>query len=77
MSGIETNSAAEEEYCIGLELVWVRLLFVHEKEFYGVLLNEPYKDYGCHEGTIIGLVVARLKEKPILLFHGRTAEAVK
>ena len=62
---------------IGLEQVWVRLMFAHEKEFYGVLLNEPYKDFGCHEGTIIGLAVTLIKDKPILLFTGRTAEAVE
>ena len=58
----------------GIEEVWVRLMFRHENELFGRLLNEPYKDYGCHEGTIIGLVLAKSGDDRVLIFNGRTAE---
>lgn len=61
----------------GMEEVWVRLMFANGKELFGTLLNEPYQDYGCHKGTIIGLVITETKEKQVLIFNGRTAELVK
>ena len=61
----------------GIEEVWVRLMFANGKELFGTLLNEPYRDYGCHEGTIIGLVIAQAGEKQVLIFNGRTAELAK
>ena len=57
----------------GVEQVWVRLILTHGKEFFGLLLNEPYQDYGCHKGTIIGFVLTKSGEKSVLIFNGRTA----
>ncbi|MBR2562194.1 MAG: hypothetical protein IKE31_08610 [Eubacterium sp.] len=56
-----------------LEQVWVRLMFTIENEFFGKLLNEPNQDFGCHQGTIIGLSLAKGKQKDLLVFNGRTA----
>ncbi len=58
----------------GLEEVWVRLMFRHENELFGRLLNEPYKNYGCHEGTIIGLVLVKSGDDRVLIFNGSTVE---
>lgn len=60
----------------GIEEVWVRLIFANGKELFGSLLNEPYKDYGCHEGTVIGLVMGHYGEEEVLVFNGRTASFV-
>lgn len=36
------------------EVVWVRAEYVTEQEYIGELLNEPYQDFGIHEGNMIG-----------------------
>jgi len=61
----------------GIEAVWVRLMFVNEKEYVGKLLNEPFQDYGVHEGTIICIIMANSNGKQFLVFNGRTAEILK
>ncbi len=58
----------------GAEEVWVRLMFPHENALFGQLLNEPDQDYGCHEGTIIGLDLVKAGENDILVFNGMAAE---
>lgn len=58
----------------GIEQVWVRLNFAAEHEIFGELLNEPYNDYGCHEGTIIGLSLAKAGDEHVLIFNGQIAE---
>lgn len=57
----------------GIEQVWVRMLFAAEKEIFGELLNEPYQDYGCHEGEIIGFAVAKAEEDRVLVYTGHIA----
>ena len=59
----------------GVEQVWVRLSFMTEKdEIFGELLNEPYKDYGCHEGDFIEINEVTAGDETILIFTGRTAQ---
>lgn len=56
-----------------IEQVWVRLMFTVGNEFFGKLLNEPNQEFGVHEGTIIGLSLAKGKKDIFLVFNGRTA----
>lgn len=58
-----------------IEQVWVRLTFMTERgEIFGELLNEPYNEFGCHEGTLIELMEAEAGEGgKVLIFTGRTA----
>ncbi len=59
----------------GIEQVWVRLAFMTQNdEIFGELLNEPYKDYGCHEGTLIEITEFHSEEDRVLLFTGRMAK---
>lgn len=59
----------------GIEQVWVRLTFMTENgEIFGELLNEPYQDYGCHEGTLIELTEVKSGDDKVLLFTGRMAK---
>ena len=58
----------------GVEQVWVRLTFATDNgEIFGELLNEPYKDYGCHEGTLIEIAETKAGDGNVLVFTGRTA----
>ncbi len=50
------------------ELLWVRCLSVDENILTGKLLNEPTKNFGCHEGDSIKFGVAQVKEQNILLY---------
>lgn len=62
----------------GIEQVWVRLTFMTmNDEIFGELLNEPYRDYGCHKGTLIELTEAKAGEDKVLVFTGRMAEMKK
>ena len=62
----------------GIEQVWVRLTFMTmNDEIFGELLNEPYQDYGCHEGTLIELTEAKAGDDKVLVFTGRMAEKKK
>ena len=56
----------------GMEEVWVRLMFANGEEFFGELLNEPYQDYGCHQGEIIGLMMTKGEDR-VLAYDGRKA----
>ena len=57
------------------EQVWVRLTFITENgEIFGELLNEPYRDQGCHEGDMIELEEMGAQDKTALVFTGRIAE---
>lgn len=62
---------------IGIEQVWVRAMFIAEKEIFGELLNEPYQDYDCHEGDLIGFVVAKAGDDKVLVYTGHIAEKVE
>lgn len=56
----------------GIEQVWVRLTFMTKNDvIFGELLNEPYQDYGCHEGTLIELVETDVGDDKVLVFTGR------
>lgn len=58
----------------GRERVWVRTRFITpDDSVFGILLNEPYKDQGCHEGDLIELVEYDNGEDNFLVFTGRTA----
>ncbi|MCR5409356.1 MAG: hypothetical protein K6E90_00065 [Lachnospiraceae bacterium] len=58
----------------GIEKVWVRLTFMTQNdEIFGELLNEPYQDYGCHEGTLIELKEVDSNDDKVLVFTGRMA----
>ena len=50
------------------ELLWVRCLSVDENILTGKLLNEPTKNFGCHEGDSIKFGVAQVNEQNILLY---------
>ena len=39
---------------LGTEAVWVRAEYNTDVEFFGKLLNEPYQDFGMHQGDMIG-----------------------
>lgn len=57
-----------------IEQVWVRLTFMTQNdEIFGELLNEPYQDFGCHEGTMIELREVDSNDDKVLLFTGRMA----
>ena len=45
-----------------VEVCWVRIEGVTDKTFFGRLLNEPYKDSGCHEGDIIEFFIYETDE---------------
>lgn len=57
-----------------IEQVWVRTAFAAEKEIFGELLNEPYQDFNCHEGDLIGFVMAKSGEDKVLVYTGHVAE---
>lgn len=57
----------------GIEQVWVRTVMAADKEIFGELLNEPYQDFGCHEGELIGFVVARNGDEKVLVHTGHVA----
>ena len=57
----------------GIEQVWVRMLFATKNEIFGELLNEPFQDYGCHEGEIIGFGLAKAGEDRVLVYTGHIA----
>ena len=58
----------------GIGQVWVRLTFVTENgEIFGELLNEPYRDFGCHEGTLIELEEVKSEDDTYLVYTGRMA----
>lgn len=50
------------------ELLWVRCMSVDENILAGKLLNEPHKNFGCHEGDLIKFGVAQINEQNILLY---------
>lgn len=59
----------------GIEKVWVRLTFDSETNgIFGELLNEPYKDFGCHKGDLIGIKEIQSEDNKFLVFNGLTAE---
>ncbi len=61
----------------GIERVWVRLTLVSEnEEIFGELLNEPYKDFGCHQGDLIEIEQVNISEDDqALFFTGRMVAA--
>ena len=50
------------------ELLWVRSLSVDEKILTGKLLNEPTKNFGCHEGDEIKFGVIQVNKDKILIY---------
>lgn len=59
----------------GVERVWVRLKFaVEDGGVFGELLNEPFRDCGCHKGNMIELEEIEYDGVKFLVFTGRTAE---
>ena len=40
---------------------------------FGELLNEPYRDQGCHQGMLIGLEEVKSDDDTFLIFNGRIA----
>jgi hypothetical protein len=60
----------------GIEQVWVRLAFAtKDNELFGELLNEPNRDYGCHEKDLIELKETDVGDEKVLVFTGRIARA--
>ena len=49
------------------ELMWVRCVAIDENILTGKLLNEPTKDFGCHEGDLVKFGVAQVNGQNILL----------
>lgn len=51
------------------EMIWVRLMGIEESGIlYGELLNEPFSDFGVHNGSIMRLGVTRDGNEELLLF---------
>ncbi len=62
----------------GIEKVWVRARFATPDDtVFGVLLNEPFQDQGCHKGDLIELVEQNTENGSFLVFTGRTARLAK
>ena len=55
--------------------MWVRLsALTQNDEILGILLNEPFNDYGCHEGSLIEIAESKETKDSFLYFTGRMAE---
>ena len=50
------------------EECWVRITDLEDSAFYGILLNEPYQDFGCHEGDEISFRVMKMQNQRIVCF---------
>lgn len=48
---------------LGIEECWVRITGLGEHWFIGTLLNEPYQDYGYHEGDTIQFFVYQTEDR--------------
>ena len=60
-----------------IEVCWVRIEGADEKVLFGRLLNEPYKDCGCHEGDIIEFFIYRDDDgKCVCVSEGKTRKPV-
>ena len=60
-----------------IEVCWVRIEGVADKTFFGRLLNEPYKDSGCHEGDIIEFHIYETEEgKFVCVSEGKTLKPI-
>ena len=56
-----------------IEVCWLKIEGVADKIFFGRLLNEPYKDSGCHEGDIIEFHIYETNEgKFVCVSEGKT-----
>lgn len=60
-----------------MEVCWVRIEGVSDKTFYGRLLNEPFKDSGCHEGDIITFHIYEADEgRFVCVSDGKTLKPI-
>ena len=60
-----------------IEACWVRIEGMSDKTFFGRLLNEPYKDCGCHEGDIVEFYIYETGEdKFVCVSDGKTLKTV-
>ena len=50
------------------EVVWVRSEFQAKDEYAGELLNEPYQDFGIHQGNVIGFREHVLNDGDLILY---------
>jgi len=54
---------------------WVRINGIGERWITGILLNEPYQDFGCHKGEQISFVVRKTENgKVVCCSNGSTDE---
>lgn len=54
----------------GVEICWVRSMDVAEDHVIGKLLNEPYKDFGVHEGDTIPFGIVKDGEDYVCVYIG-------
>ena len=45
------------------EVCWARLLGIKDKLFHGILLNEPYQNFGCHKDDEIAFSIAEFDDE--------------
>lgn len=50
------------------EVCWARIEGTTESEIQGTLLNEPYQDYGCHEGDIILINIHKTDDDHVICY---------
>ena len=61
-----------------IEVCWLRIEGVIQKTFFGRLLNEPYKNSGCHEGDIITFHVYKTDEDTfVCVSDGTTLKPIR
>lgn len=57
---------------INPEQVWVRCWAYTDNELFGKLLNEPYNDFGVHNGSIIGFAPVEFEDGLLCIYTGKT-----
>ena len=48
------------------ESCWVRITGLQDAVFSGILLNEPYQDFGCHEGETIAFRAIETQDRQMV-----------
>lgn len=48
-----------------MEQIWVRCTKITENKLFGIVLNEPYQNYGIHKGDIIDFIIMKHNGKLI------------
>lgn len=56
------------------EKVWVKCFSFTKNKLFGKLLNEPYQDFGIHQGDIIRFIPYNLENGNIFIYYGKWLE---